>query len=54
MMPPRNGLTVWMPAAVYIAKTTEHPEEAKRFVAFIASTKGCDVRSAATARPAHI
>ena len=42
-----NGLTVWMPAAVYIAKTTEHPEEAKRFVAFIASTKGCDVRSAA-------
>jgi raffinose/stachyose/melibiose transport system substrate-binding protein len=42
-----NGLTVWMPAAVYIAKTTEHLEEAKRFVAFIASTKGCDVRSAA-------
>jgi raffinose/stachyose/melibiose transport system substrate-binding protein len=42
-----NGLTVWMPAAVYIAKTTEHPEEAKRFVEFIASTKGCDVRSAA-------
>ena len=42
-----NGLTVWMPAAVYIAKTTQHPEEAKRFVAFIASTKGCDVRSAA-------
>ncbi len=43
----KNGLTVWMPAAVYIAKTTQHPEEAKRFVAFIASTKGCDVRSAA-------
>ncbi len=42
-----NGLTVWMPAAVYIAKTTQHPEEAKKFVAFIASTKGCDVRSAA-------
>ena len=42
-----NGLTVWMPAAVYIAKTTQHPEQAKRFVAFIASTKGCDVRSAA-------
>jgi raffinose/stachyose/melibiose transport system substrate-binding protein len=42
-----NGLTVWMPAAVYIAKTTEHPEEAKKFLAFIASTKGCDVRSAA-------
>ena len=43
----KNGLTVWMPAAVYIAKTTKHPEEAKKFLAFIASTKGCDVRSAA-------
>lgn len=43
----KNGLTVWMPAAVYIAKTTEHPDEAKKFLAFIASTKGCDVRSAA-------
>jgi raffinose/stachyose/melibiose transport system substrate-binding protein len=42
-----NGLTVWMPAAVYISKTTKHPEEAKKFVAFIASTRGCDVRSAA-------
>jgi raffinose/stachyose/melibiose transport system substrate-binding protein len=43
----KNGLTVWMPAAVYISKTTKHPEEAKKFVAFIASTRGCDVRSAA-------
>lgn len=43
----KNGLTVWMPAAVYISKTTEHPEEAKKFVEFIASTKGCDARSAA-------
>ena len=42
-----NGLTVWMPAAVYVAKTTQHLDEAKRFVAFIASTKGCDIRSAA-------
>jgi raffinose/stachyose/melibiose transport system substrate-binding protein len=42
-----NGLTVWMPAAVYIAKTTKHPEEAKKFVAFIASTRGCDIRSEA-------
>ena len=43
----KNGLTVWMPAAVYLAKTTKHPDEARKFVAFIASTKGCDVRSAA-------
>jgi raffinose/stachyose/melibiose transport system substrate-binding protein len=45
--PAKNGVTVWMPAAVYIAKTTRHPEEAKKFLAFIASPKGCDVRSAA-------
>lgn len=43
----KNGLTVWMPAAVYIYKGTKHPEEAKKFVAFIASTEGCDIRSAA-------
>ena len=42
-----NGLTVWMPAAVYISKTTQHPEEARRFLAFLASTKGCDARTAA-------
>ncbi|RYE08647.1 MAG: extracellular solute-binding protein [Hyphomicrobiales bacterium] len=42
-----NGLTVWMPAAVYISKTTQHPEEAKKFVSFIASTKGCDARTSA-------
>jgi raffinose/stachyose/melibiose transport system substrate-binding protein len=42
-----NGVTVWMPAAVYIPKTTEHLDEAKRFIAFIASTKGCDARTAA-------
>lgn len=45
--PAKNGLTVWMPAAVYIAKTTEHPEEALKFVAYIASTKGCDARTSA-------
>ena len=43
----KNGLTVWMPAAVYINKGTTHPEEAKRFVAFLASAEGCDARSAA-------
>lgn len=43
----KNGLTVWMPAAVYISKTTMHPDEAKKFVAFIASTKGCDARTSA-------
>lgn len=43
----KNGLTVWEPAAVYIYKGTKHPDEAKKFVSFIASTKGCDIRSAA-------
>lgn len=43
----KNGLTVWEPAAVYIYKGTKHPDEAKKFLAFIASTKGCDVRTAA-------
>jgi raffinose/stachyose/melibiose transport system substrate-binding protein len=37
----KNGLTVWMPAGVYIPKTTQHLEQAKRFVAFLASTDGC-------------
>lgn len=35
-----NGLTVWMPGAAYIYKNTEHPEEAKKFVAFVASKEG--------------
>jgi raffinose/stachyose/melibiose transport system substrate-binding protein len=37
----KNGLTVWMPAGVYIPTTTKHLDEAKKFVAFIASTDGC-------------
>jgi raffinose/stachyose/melibiose transport system substrate-binding protein len=35
-----NGLTVWMPGAAYIYKNTEHPEEAKQFLAFVASPEG--------------
>jgi raffinose/stachyose/melibiose transport system substrate-binding protein len=41
-----NGLTVWASAAVYIPKTTENVEEAKRFLAYIASPAGCDSQSA--------
>jgi raffinose/stachyose/melibiose transport system substrate-binding protein len=41
-----NGLTVWTSAAVYIPKTTENVEEAKRFLAYIASPAGCDSQSA--------
>lgn len=37
-----NGLTTWMPSSVYAPATTEHPEEVKRFMAFVASQDGCD------------
>jgi raffinose/stachyose/melibiose transport system substrate-binding protein len=39
----KNGLTVWMPAGLYIPKSnTEHLDAAKKFVAFVASPAGCD------------
>jgi len=39
--PEHNGLTVWMPGALYIANTSEHIDEAKKFAAFVASPAGC-------------
>ncbi|MCI3920791.1 extracellular solute-binding protein [Paenibacillus sp. TRM 82003] len=36
----KNGLTVWMPGGTYIYKNTEHLEEAKQLVAYIASGEG--------------
>ncbi|CAN7146135.1 ABC transporter substrate-binding protein [Microbacterium sp. LjRoot45] len=36
------GLTTWMPSSVYAPATTEHPDEVKRFMAFVASPDGCD------------
>ena len=41
------GATIWMPAATYIAKTTAHPDEAKAFLAFIASVEGTEALTAA-------
>jgi raffinose/stachyose/melibiose transport system substrate-binding protein len=43
----KTGLTAWMANSVYIPSTTEHPEEAKKFVAFIASKEGCDSQTKA-------
>jgi raffinose/stachyose/melibiose transport system substrate-binding protein len=43
----KNGLTVWMPAGLYIPKTAEHQAEAKKFVAFVASVAGCDSQTKA-------
>jgi raffinose/stachyose/melibiose transport system substrate-binding protein len=42
-----NGVTIWMPAGVYIPKTTSNLEVAKDFLAFIASVEGANALSAA-------
>lgn len=36
-----NGLTVWMPAAYYVPKSSENLEIAKDFANFVASADGC-------------
>lgn len=43
----KNGLTVWMPDGLYIPSGSEHEEAAKKFVAFVASSAGCDAQTAA-------
>ncbi|MFF3436957.1 ABC transporter substrate-binding protein [Streptosporangium sp. NPDC002721] len=47
--PARNGATIWEPAAVYVAKTTEHLDAVKKFLAFVASPAG--TAAATTAVP---
>lgn len=42
-----NGLTVWIAQGIYAYAQTEHPDEAKKFVAFVASKEGCDVQTEA-------
>jgi len=42
-----HGLTSWMPSSVYAPATTEHPEEVKKFMGFVASADGCDSITAA-------
>ena len=44
-----NGMTLWMPGGVYIAATTDHPDEAKEFLAFVASVEGTEAQTAAAA-----
>lgn len=39
----KNGLTVWMPAALYIPAKSEHADEAKAFLDFVASVEGCNL-----------
>lgn len=38
----KNGLTTWYPDGIFIPKTSKHPEEAKRFLAFVVSKEGCE------------
>lgn len=42
-----NGLTVWMPGAIYIPQSTSNLDAAKQFVAFVASIDGCDAQNRA-------
>jgi raffinose/stachyose/melibiose transport system substrate-binding protein len=45
-----NGLTVWMPGAVYIPKSTEGDklDAAKKFVEFLVTPESCDIQSETT------
>ena len=43
----KNGLTVWVPAGLYIPKTTKNLKEAKMFLAFAASVEGCNSQTKA-------
>lgn len=43
----KNGLTLWMPAAYYIPKNSDNIDEAKLFLAFVASTAGCESQNVA-------
>jgi raffinose/stachyose/melibiose transport system substrate-binding protein len=45
----KAGMTIWMPAGLYIPKSTEggQLEAAKKFVAFVASAEGCEVQTKA-------
>lgn len=38
-----NGLTVWMPAALYVPAKSEHLDAAKAFVDFAGSVEGCNL-----------
>ena len=38
----KNAMTTWMPAGIYLSKTSKHAEAAKKFLAFVASVPGCD------------
>jgi len=45
----KNGATIWMPAATYIPKTSSNIDEAKKFLAFIASVEGTEAATSGVA-----
>ncbi len=45
----KAGMTIWMPNATYIAKTSKHVDEAEKFLAFIASVDGTAAETKAIA-----
>src|SRR4029450_9115094 len=47
----KNGMTVWTPGGLYIPKTVEGAklDAAKKFIALMASTEGCESQTKASA-----
>jgi raffinose/stachyose/melibiose transport system substrate-binding protein len=43
----KNGLTVWMPSALYIPAKAGNMEEARKFVDWVASTTACNIAAKA-------
>ncbi|NTJ63310.1 extracellular solute-binding protein [Agrobacterium rhizogenes] len=43
----KNGLTVWMPAALYVSAKSQHVEEAKKFVDWVGSKEACELMAKA-------
>jgi raffinose/stachyose/melibiose transport system substrate-binding protein len=39
----KNGLTVWMPAGLYVSSKSANVDAAKKFLAFVASPEGCKI-----------
>lgn len=48
--PAVNGMTTWMPKAIYISSQVKDPNKlaaAKKFLSFVATTNGCDLQTKA-------
>ena len=43
----KNGLTVWMPAALYVSAESDYVDQAKAFLDFVASVEGCEIMTEA-------